>query len=50
MMHATYKEAALGLPQLGVRFLADSNSWFVNGTLKLRAMKQKLQTTDSAGF
>jgi len=30
MMHATYisseKEADLGLPQLGLRFLADSNS------------------------
>jgi len=25
------KEAASGLPQLGLRFLADSNSWNVNG-------------------
>jgi len=25
------KEAALGISQLGVRFLADSNSWNVNG-------------------
>jgi len=25
------KEAALGLPQLSLRFLADSNSWNVNG-------------------
>jgi len=25
------KEAALGLPRLGLRFLADSNSWNVNG-------------------
>jgi len=25
------KEAALGLPQLDLRFLADSNSWNVNG-------------------
>jgi len=25
------KEAALGLPQLGVMFLADSNSWNLNG-------------------
>jgi len=37
-MHAIYitcmsleKEAPLGLPQLGLRFLADSNSWNVNG-------------------
>jgi len=28
------KEAASGLPQLGVRFLADNNSWNVNGKLK----------------
>jgi len=25
------KEAALGQPRLGLRFLADSNSWNVNG-------------------
>jgi len=25
------KEAALDLPQLGVRFLTDSNNWNVNG-------------------
>jgi len=38
VIHATYitymsseKQAASGLPQLGVRFLADSNSWNVNG-------------------
>jgi len=34
MIHATYmpseKEAALGLPQVGLRFLSDSNSWNVN--------------------
>jgi len=39
MIHATYtsseKEAALGLSQLGVSFLADSNSWNVNGTTNL---------------
>jgi len=28
------KEVALSLPQLGVRFLADSNSWNVNGKLQ----------------
>jgi len=28
---ASEKEAALGLPQLGLRLLADSNSWNVNG-------------------
>jgi len=39
MIYATYvtymsseKEAALGLPQLGLRFLADRNSWNVNET------------------
>jgi len=35
MIHATYmyseKEVALGLPQLCLRFLTDSNSWNVNG-------------------
>jgi len=35
MIHATYKspemEAALGLPQQGLRFLVDTNSWNVNG-------------------
>jgi len=28
-------EATLGLPQLSVRFLADSNGWNVNGTPNL---------------
>jgi len=27
-------------PQLGVRFLADSNSWNVNGTSILRTMRR----------
>ena len=39
MIHATYmssqKESALGLPQLGLRYLSDSNSWNVNGTTNL---------------
>jgi len=29
-------------PQLGMRFLADSNSWNVNGTPNLRTVKQML--------
>jgi len=29
-------------PQLGVRFLADSNSWDVNGTPNLRTVRQML--------
>jgi len=37
MIHATYmsseKEAALDLPQLGLTFLANSNSWNANGKL-----------------
>jgi len=31
MIYAILKEAVLGLPQLGLRILADSNSWNVNG-------------------
>ena len=38
MIHATYmsseKEAALDLPQLGLTFLANSNSWNANGKLQ----------------
>jgi len=38
MIHATYmsseKDAALGLPQLGLRLIADSSSWNVNGKLQ----------------
>jgi len=37
------KEAALGLSQLGVRFLDDSNSWNVNGTSNLRPVRQMLK-------
>ena len=29
-------------PQLGMRFLPDSNSWNVNGTPNLRTVKQML--------
>jgi len=51
MIHATYKspekEAALGLPQLGVRFLADSNSWNVNGMLKSRTEADAEEYCDS---
>jgi len=37
------KEAAFGLPQLGLRFLADSNSWNVNEMANLRTVRQMLQ-------
>ena len=36
-------------PQLVVRFLADSNSWNVNGTLNLRTVRQMLKNTEPAG-
>jgi len=36
------QEAALGLPRLAVRFLADSNSWIVDGTPNLRTVRQML--------
>ena len=39
------KEAALCLPQLDVRFLTDSNSWNVNGTPNVRAVRQILRST-----
>jgi len=39
------KEAALRLPQLYVRFLTDSNSWNVNGTPNVRAVRQMLKRT-----
>jgi len=32
------KEAALGLPQLGLRLIADSNSWIVNATPNLKSV------------
>jgi len=44
------EEAAVGLPQLGLRFLADSNSCNVNGTPYLRTLRQVLKTTVAAGF
>ena len=41
-------------PQLGMRFLADSNSWNVNGTPNLRTVRQMLtvlgQTTSDNVF
>jgi len=43
------EEAALGLPQLGVRFIADSNSWNVNGTLNPRTVRQMLKSTEPTG-
>jgi len=33
------KEADLGLPLLDLRFLADSNSWEVNGTSNLKSLE-----------
>jgi len=44
------KEAASGLPQIGLRFLADSNNWNVNGTRNLRTVRQMLRNTEPAGF
>jgi len=40
-------EATLGLPQLSVRFLADSNGWNVNGTPNLN---YETNVQESAGF
>jgi len=46
-VHNTYifteKEATLGLHQLGVRFLADSNSWNGNRTANLRTVRWMLK-------
>jgi len=39
------KEAALGLPQLGLKFLTDSNSWNVNGTPIFGTVRQTLKNT-----
>jgi len=54
MIHATYmsseKEAALGLTELCMRFLADSNSWKANGTPNVMTVRQMLKSTESAGF
>ena len=44
------KKTALGLPQLGMRFLADSNSWNVNGMLNVGTMRQMLKRTKPTGF
>jgi len=52
--HATYtsseKEVGLGLPLLVLRFLADSNSWNVNGTPNFRNVRQMLKSTEQARF
>jgi len=55
MIHAaciTYtssdKEAASGLPQQGVSFLTDRNSWNANGTPNFRTVRQALKTTAPA--
>jgi len=45
MYHISEKKADLGLPQVGVRFLADSNSWNVNGTPNFRTVRQMLKST-----
>jgi len=37
-------------PQLGVRFLADSNSWNVNGTPPHQDCEANAQSTEPAGF
>jgi len=57
MIHATYitymsseNEVDLGLPSLGVRFLADSNSSNMNGTPNLRIVRQMLKRTEPASF
>jgi len=42
-MSSEKEEAASSIPQLGVRFLSDSNSWIVNRTQKLRTMRQMLR-------
>jgi len=47
LLHA---KAALVFPQLGVRFLADSNSWNVNGTPNLGTVRQMLNSTDPASI
>jgi len=46
------KEAALGQPQLGVKFLADSGIWIVNGTPNLKTVNGEtdVQSTETAGF
>jgi len=40
------KEAALGLPQLSLKFLADSNSWNVNGTPIFGTVRQLLKNIE----
>jgi len=54
MIHATTymsseKEAALGLPQLGRMFIADSDSWNVNETPNSISVRQMLKNTEPAG-
>jgi len=43
MYVSSEKETALDLPHLGVRFLAESNSWIFNATLNLRTVSQMLR-------
>jgi len=44
------KEAALDLPHLGVRFLADSNSWNVNGTPNVRCEADAKAEVPNLGY
>jgi len=53
MIRATYityiiseKVAALGIPQLGVMFPADSTSWIVNETPNLSTVRQTLRVLE----
>jgi len=50
MIRATYiiseKVAALGTPQLGVMFPADSTSWIVNETPNVRTVRQILRVLE----
>jgi len=42
MPHVFREGSSTSLLQLGMRFLADSNSWNVNGTPNFRTMRQML--------
>jgi len=44
------KEAALGLPQIRVRFLADRNSRNANGTSNLKTVRQKINNRGRQPF
>jgi len=44
------KEATVGLPQLGVSFLADSNRWNKKGTSNFRTVRQMLKKIEPPGF